>query len=216
MINNQDISAIGAELLSQRAAQHKEQLTQMRKLRSRLKAACNLTEEELAACGVRVKKNEHAAGGYHTDSSDEHDEYARSDLAIRAGAIRGISRALEQYPSDLLESLKNAILDPAATIESYIELLAKLAELPDILDDYQESLEGLDEEEKGEEVGKLVATAILNFASPSKAQLLNKLAKIKLGKAAVKVGKGTRGESLKGLVKWQPKSLVSGIPIREV
>ena len=63
MINNQDISAIGAELLSQRAAQHKEQLTQMRKLRSRLKAACNLTEEELAACGVRVKKNEHAAGG---------------------------------------------------------------------------------------------------------------------------------------------------------
>lgn len=116
----------------------------------------------------------------------------------------------------MLESLKNAILDPAATIESYIELLAKLAELPDILDDYQESLEGLDEEEKGEEVGKLVATAILNFASPSKAQLLNKLAKIKLGKAAVKVGKGTRGESLKGLVKWQPKSLVSGIPIREV
>ena len=57
MINNQDISGVGAWLLSQRAAPHQKQQAQMRKPRSRNKAAYNLTEEGLLACGVRVKKN---------------------------------------------------------------------------------------------------------------------------------------------------------------
>jgi hypothetical protein len=101
-------------------------------------------------------------------------------MRVRRAFVTSAGKALKAHAVGLVE----AILDPKATVEGYIALIANIPELPGILAEYTDELiNEEDEEKRAETVGNLLMEAILAVSPSPKVALKSDLAR-KLGKAA--------------------------------
>jgi hypothetical protein len=163
-----DIGSEVFKLIQEKNKQYQDNLQILRQLRKQLKTACKLNKEELTVCKVKVKQQEE---GYQTDSSDEEMLYSETELGFKRGLIRGIGQGLKNAPRNVLESFADLVNNPIATIEGIIEGLSNLPEVPGLIFEYLETIEG-NEEAKGQEIAEFIVEQLTTILSPNKVKLL--------------------------------------------
>jgi hypothetical protein len=102
---------------------------------------------------------------------------------------------LKNAPGKILEGFVDLLNNPIATVEGIIEGLSNLPEVPGLIFEYLETIEG-NEEAKGQEIAEFITEQLATILSPNKVKVLAQLSKSKLGAAALKVS-----ESLKSFIK---------------
>ncbi len=156
-----DIDPAAWKLYQAQQNTKKQELSEVRNLREQLITTLQPHSKELTASKIRltevpadVPKKQEAATTY---SSDE-DLQQASDETIRStrAFVEGVGKALQGQA----KNLANALLDPLGTVEGFVELLASLPELPEMLADCLEQL--MDEEEpavQAQQLGNLLTEA---------------------------------------------------------
>ena len=120
-----------------------------------------------------------------SSSDEEKTSYSRHELRERKALVQGIGEALKNRATGLVD----ALLDPLATIEGYITLLSTIPQLPELIDQYvDEFLYDLDDEERAEQLGKLLTEAVLLVVPSPSITNLSGITK-RLGKAAGEVAR---------------------------
>jgi hypothetical protein len=156
-------------------------------LRNQLQAAIPLSKAALRACGLRIRYNP-ATEQEDFYSSDEGQNYSDQSIRIKQAVGAGIGSALKNHVQIMLPSLLRLALDPKGTLQSYIDLLASIPDLPELLKEYYNAFYGLSEEERAEGLGQLLTELLLTL-TPTRKLHVGQIAslKSKLGKAADKV-----------------------------
>ena len=187
----EDIDGAIRKLIDEEGQEHKANADRMRELRKTLKASCQFSKEDLRLCKVKTKETQ-TKSGYTIDSSDEEEEpFSRGNLALKLGAMKGLMVACQKAPMDVITGLVSVLENPLASVESIIAFIELMPELPGLIGEYVESIEG-NEEEKGKEIGEFIGRVVLSAASPGTVKLLRKfstLSKNKLALAATKVAR---------------------------
>jgi hypothetical protein len=116
-----------------------------------------------------------------------------------AGVYPGVDKRLATHLAGCLE----VMLNPASMVSDYVGLLLTIPRLPALIEHYtDEFCHELDDEQRAEQLGKLITEAVL-LALPSKKKITNLAAvKHKLGKAAGKLSEKGLVIEAGGCVQW--------------